>query len=431
MAFEGPFLTALIARLAEPKFNLAAHGVAYAFAILIEAPVIMMMSASTALVESASSYRKLRNFTWALNAAITGVMVLLLLPPVFHLIARDWIGLPTEVARLTHTALLILLPWPAAIGYRRFLQGLLIANGLTRRVAYGTLVRLFFMSATAYLLYFQTGVSGAYVGAAALCAGVCAEAIAVYWMARATVRQLAARSDEPSPAAQLSYRRIAHFYYPLALTSVLSLAVHPVVTFFMGRAPYSLESLAVLPVVNALTFIFRALAMSYQEVAIALVGRDLEYFNQVGRFGFGLAICTAVGLGCIGFTPLSGVWFERISGLSPDLAAFAVTPARIMAPFPALALLVSLQRAVLVKRRNTGPITGASMLEVGAIVVILFALIRGTTWAGATAAAVAFILGRLAGNLFLLPSFLGGLKPRVSVGAAPGALTPQPDIDGA
>ncbi len=50
MSFEGPFLTAIIARMADPKFNLAAYGIAFSFALIIEAPVIMMMSAATALV---------------------------------------------------------------------------------------------------------------------------------------------------------------------------------------------------------------------------------------------------------------------------------------------------------------------------------------------------------------------------------------------
>ena len=60
MAAEAPFLAALIARLAEPKYNLAAFGVAYAIAILVEAPVIMILSASTALVEGPVSLRRLR-----------------------------------------------------------------------------------------------------------------------------------------------------------------------------------------------------------------------------------------------------------------------------------------------------------------------------------------------------------------------------------
>ena len=44
MATEGPFLAAVIARLADPTYNLAAFGVAYALALVVEAPIIMMMN---------------------------------------------------------------------------------------------------------------------------------------------------------------------------------------------------------------------------------------------------------------------------------------------------------------------------------------------------------------------------------------------------
>ncbi|MCW8984878.1 MAG: hypothetical protein OQK55_06020, partial [Thermoanaerobaculales bacterium] len=49
MAVEGPFLAAIIARLPEPTYNLAAYGVAFSLALVAEAPVIMIMSAATAL----------------------------------------------------------------------------------------------------------------------------------------------------------------------------------------------------------------------------------------------------------------------------------------------------------------------------------------------------------------------------------------------
>jgi Na+-driven multidrug efflux pump len=50
MAFEQPVLIAFIARLNEAKYNLAAFGIAGSFAMIVEAPIIMLMSASTALV---------------------------------------------------------------------------------------------------------------------------------------------------------------------------------------------------------------------------------------------------------------------------------------------------------------------------------------------------------------------------------------------
>ncbi|SVB15057.1 uncharacterized protein METZ01_LOCUS167911, partial [marine metagenome] len=148
MASEGPFLAAIIARLAEPTYNLAAYGIAFAFAILIESPVIMLMSASTALVEDRTAYRKLRDFMYGLIALSTGLLLFVLFPPVYRWLTGSFLQLPQEVASLTYGALWILLPWPAAIGYRRFLHGLMIRSGRTRLVAFNTIVRLGTMAAT-------------------------------------------------------------------------------------------------------------------------------------------------------------------------------------------------------------------------------------------------------------------------------------------
>jgi hypothetical protein len=395
MAIEGPFLAAVIARLPDPKFNLAAWGVAFAFAILVEAPIIMIMSASTA-------------FTYVLNAIITAVMILVLVPPIFDFIIEDLVGLPDEVAHLTYGALLLLLPWPAAIGYRRFFQGLLIRDSRTRLVAYGTVIRLSFMAATALVLYTRFSLAGAYVGAAALSAGVCAEALASRLMARGTVRRL--RETAGSEGEPLSYRRIASFYYPLALTSVLALAVHPMVTFMLGRARYPVESLAVLPVVNALSFIFRALGLSYQEVAIALLGKNREHVKELGRFALWLGVASSLGLALVGFTPLARVYFETVSGLSRELADFAIAPTQIMLLLPATSVLLSLQRGILVQGRFTRPITWATVIEVGSIVLVLMTLTRGLDMIGATAAAIAFVAGRLAGSGYLVAPSLSVLR---------------------
>jgi hypothetical protein len=399
MSLEGPFLAAVIARLAEPKQNLAAYGVAFALAILVEAPVIMMMSASTALVDAAGIYRRLRNFMWILNGGITAVMLLLLFTPLWDLLTNTGMGLDDEVARLTRVSLYILLPWPAAIGYRRFYQGLLIRSGLTRRVAWGTMIRLASMIVTALLCRATGHMSGAWVGAAALTGGVCTEAIASRLMAARTVREYL---EKPSTEV-MSYGGIFHFYLPLALTSTIALAVQPLVTFFMGQARFSLESLAVLPVINSLVFIFRSPGLSYQEAAITMLGRSWENFRPARNFAILLGLGATVGLALIGWTPLSHLWLRTVSGLSVELADFALPPIRIMTLMPMLSVLLSFQRSVLVARRYTGPVTWASSIEVVGILAVLFFTIRWGDWVGATAAATAFMIGRSLSNLYLMP----------------------------
>lgn len=402
MAVEGPFLAAVIARLPEPKFNLAAYGVSFAFAILVEAPVIMLMSASTALVEDSASFRRLRNFTRSLNAGSTGLLVLGLVPPVFDLIMRTLIGLPDEVADLVYGSLWLLLPWPAAIGYRRFLHGLLIRSGRTRLVAVGTVLRVAGMAGAALALFTFTGLHGAWVGAAALSVGVVTEALAAHVMTRGVVRELVRTVPEGAAEETMGYREIAGFYWPLALTSLIGLTSQPMLTFFMGRARLPLESLAVFPVVHSLSFLFRALGLSFQEAAIALLGRRCEHADVVGRFGLLLGVASSLGLAAVAFTPLADVWFITISGLTPELAAFAIIPTMILVPLPGLSVFLSYQRAILVQGRRTRHVTVATVTEVTGIAILFVALGWGVGLIGVTAAFAAFLGGRLAGNVYLV-----------------------------
>ena len=398
MAVEGPFLAAVIARLPDPKFNLAAYGVTFAIAILMEAPVIMLLSASTALVEDSATYRKLRNFMRALNAGATALLALILVPPVFDLLTERALGLPPEVTELMYGALLLILPWPAAIGYRRFLQGILIRSGRTRLVALGTVFRLVSMAATALALHAFGSLPGAMVGAAAMSVGVSVEAIATHFMAMAPIRDL----KKSEGKVELGHRQIFDFYYPLALTSVIGLSLQPMLTFFMGRAPAPIESLAVFPVVHSLSFMFRALGLSYVDVVIALVGRRFEHFRELRRFAVLLALGTTLGLALIAFTPLAQLWFETVSGLSPELADFALTPTRILVLLPALSVLLYFLRGLFVVGRRTAPVTVSSAIEVAGVAVLFVGLGWGVGLIGVTAAFIAVVGGRAAGDVFLL-----------------------------
>jgi progressive ankylosis protein len=400
MSVEGPFLSALIARLDEPVFNLAAYGVAFAFALIIEAPVIMMMSASTALVRDRYSFDKLKKFTYLLITGITSLMLILVIPAVFYFIAEDLIGLPKRVSHLTHIATIILLPWPADIGYRRFYQGVLIKNNLTRRVAYGTVVRLTTMAITAFTFYLFFKVPGVVVASSALAAAVLAEAVASKLMAASIVKQLNITSTTND---KITYKEIYKFYYPLALMSLLSLGVQPFVTFFVGQSRMAIESLAVLPVITSFVFIFRALGLSYQEVIIAKMGDDKSGYIPLRNFAVLLGGVLSITLLAIAFTPLADIWFKDVSGLSEFLSEFAKTPLKIMAIIPALTVFICFQRSVLVVDKNTAPITWGTAIEFSVIVLIMLLSIHVFSFVGAVAATTSFVVGRSAANIYLTP----------------------------
>ena len=401
MAVEGPFLAAVIARLPDAAPNLAAYGVAFAFAIIVESPVIMLMSASTALVNNRDSYLVFRRFTIALSALMTGVMLIIVMPPVFDTLA-SWLNLPVAVASLTHQALILMLPWPGAIGYRRLLQGLLIRHDMPRRVAYGTVVRLVTMCATAFFAWWWLSISGALVGALALSVAVVAEALAVRRMSRRAIRALMDRRK--TEGQRLTLSTVVKFYVPLALSSFMAMGVQPMVTFFMGQSRMALESLAVLPVLNGLTFLFRSLGLSFQDASIALLGDHMEQYRPLRNVACTLAIVTSVCLAVIAYSPLSFLWFYDVSGLSIGLTEFAIPPLQILVLLPALSVLLSFQRALLVNARTTKVITSATAIEVSGIAMVLWIAIHYFNAIGVMAAVTAIVLGRICANILLMPA---------------------------
>ena len=407
MAFEQPFLIAFIARLSDAKYNLAAFGIAGSFAMIIEAPIIMLMSASTALVTGRHSYMKLKRFTDILNAGITAFQLIVLIPPVFNYIVVVLMDVPVEVARIAHIALLIFLPWAASIGYRRFYQGILIRNNLTRRVTYGTMVRLSVIVIAGSVLYFA-GAKGAYVGAGAMSIAVICEAIATRFMVSRTLKDLHMKEDTENGTMRL--RSIAKFYYPLALTSILSLGVHPFVTFFLGRSYMAVESLAVLPVVSSLVFIFRSLGLSYQEVNIALIGKQKQNYTLLRNFATYLGLAVTFLISVLAFTPLADIWFINISGLSKELADMSYLPLKIMILLPALTVLLNFQRSSLITNGTTGPISVATALELIGIIVVLLVCVVFLNMTGVVAASLAFMIGRSLSNLYLIPKQMAAAR---------------------
>jgi hypothetical protein len=402
MATEGPFLAAVIARLPDATFNLAAYGVTFALAIVVEAPVMMLMSAATALVRDSASYRKLRTFARALTAGTTGVLALLLVPGVHGWLTRTAMGLPHEVADLTYGALWFFLPWRGSIAYRRFLQGVLIRAGKTRLVAYGTVIRLAAMTGAGLAGYLLLDIPGAWVGGMALATGVVAEAAAARVMAASTVRELLSGALDSPGAEEIRYREIASFYLPLALTSLIALTVQPMLTFFMGRSVAPVQSLAVFPVVHALSFFFRSMGLAFQDACIALMGERFEHLGQLRRFAITLGLATSAGLALVALTPLSHLYFVTISGLPPELTSVALMPARLIVPLPALTVLLAFQRSILVGGRRTHHITVASAIEVATIASVFATLAWGLDLVGATAAFAAFTAGRTLSNGYLV-----------------------------
>jgi hypothetical protein len=380
----------------------------------------MMLSASNTLVRDGVAYLKLRRFSNALNAAVTVVMAVLVAPPVFKLVAQAGMGLTPDVAALAGSSMAFLILWPGAIGFRRFYQGILIRDGRPRAVTYGTIIRFAAMASTGLLLALAFRLPGASVGAGALGAGVLAEATASWVMARPTLRRLRGMPDEACGFGRaLTQAKVVRFYAPLALTSFLSFFINPMTTFFLARGRAPLESLAVLPVVVGLAFVFRTGGLAMQEVVIALAGDVGESHRALGRFTLRLGGCSSAALALVALTPLAAFWYETVSGLAPSLASFAVLPGALLVLLPFLESAMAYERALLVRSHRTSPISVAVAIQLAVTAAVFALLVLVLKVVGAVSIGPALTAGYLAGVLALVLSRRGPSAKVRTVGTGP------------
>ncbi len=369
MSAEAPILQAAIARLPDMQTQLAAFGIVMSLEIAIESPVIMLLATSTALATNAHNYRVLFRFMVALNVLGTVVAFLAAFTPLFDLIVRGAMGLPEEIAVAVRPGMQIMTLWTAAIGVRRFLQGVLIRNGETRWVGYGTVLRLVSSAGTGISLALFTRLAGVSIGATALMAGVIVEALFAVCVSRPTVRRIVS-GESCEDEERLGMADIVRYHAPLAATSLLMLMALPLIGAGLARMPHAEENLAALAVIWGIQFIFRSPAYALPEAVIALVRRR-RLQEAVRKFCLRVGIVSSAGMALLALTPLRDLYLGRVAGLPEELAGY-VAPGLVLAlALPFLSALHSWQRGLLMVTRRTRVIywgMGLNLLVTGALV---------------------------------------------------------------
>lgn len=397
MGLELPAVSAVVARLPDPQISLAAYGIIFALALLIESPIIMLLAASTALSKDWDSYLKVRRFMMNAGAWLTAVHVVISFTPIYDLVIVRLLGILDQLVEPVRWGMMLMTPWTWAIAYRRFNQGVFIRFGHSNVVGLGTVVRLSANIVVLSIGYLVGTVPGIIVATSAVAVGVMSEALFVGVRVRPIVERLQQIKPDGDP---LTMRAFLRFYIPLALTSVLTLLVQPLGSAALSRMPGAVESLAVWPVVSGVLFLLRSAGIAYNEVVVALFG-EMGARESLQRFARILALSLTAILLVLVATPLANLWFAGVLGLSSALASLAQSSVWFALVLPALSVLQSWYQGSLVYVRKTRGVTEAMALSLIVSSVILWA---GVLWGQATGlyiAQAAFTLGGLVQTLWL------------------------------
>ena len=404
MGFEQPALNGVIARLPNAPIHLAAFEVAFGLALVIESPILQMLSAATALVVGKRSYRSMLRFMQAWAVGLTVAHIVLSRPAVFFWVTESVLGVHPEVVVPAQQVFTVLIPFAGMVGLRRLWQGALIRAGETGLVARTMVIRLFVTvgGLAAGLVWHrlapETSPAGHLVGGGSLVLGVIAGAAASWWYFR---RRVAPELTEGPGDTVKTIGELMAFYIPLSLTSIMLLVSRPVLAFGISRSIQPLLSLAAWPVVQSLLFIFTSVALSYQEAVVAKMGESQGNEGLLRRFGLLLGLSLTGLLAIMSFSPASTVWFTSVAGLTPDLVAVARPAMMILVGMPMIVTIRSYFSGVLVSRDRTGILGVSVAANTGVLLLPVFLLPSATTLSGAQVAATAFFSANLSQLLVL------------------------------
>ncbi len=388
MSVEGPLITAGIARQPQAELFLAAFGVAFAIALVYEAPILMVLEASIALGNGWPEYLTLRRAYLVFGSLLTALGMALFFTPAYTLLTRQLMGIPEPIVIAARPALMILTFWPLPIGWRRLHQGVLIRYGWTNVISFATGVRVAVLAAILFSGVFR-GTPGAVLGAEAMVAGVIVEALLV------TVPALAALGPRNDARPSSGWERIWSYYRPLATTTLLQQANRPLITAGIAASTQAVLSLAAWPVVVSITMLASGPLSALQQVVIA-VPNDTGARRRTASFVLAVGGFLTALLVIVTSSSLLEVLLVKVFGVSSDIRAIATPAARLLASLPLVVAVQCFLRGTLIRAGNTIQVQRAMLANLLTVALMVATGMVLRSLPGIMLGALALLFGGLA-----------------------------------
>lgn len=369
MATDGPVANAITARMANPLLETAGIPLAMGLAIWIESPVIDLLTASTTLAVGRESLAMLRRYSLAVIAFVTLAHAVVALTPIYTFVFGTIMRAPVELMDTCRLPFIIMIPWSGVIGWRRFLQGVMIRNGVTKPVGVGSAVRATVMATVGFTLVAFSSWPGLVVVTVALVSSVTAEAIFIHFAARPVIRY----SYELVPGEEttrLTLVDLLKFHGPLVASTAVMMIAAPMVSAALLRLENPVVSVAAWQVASSVVFLLRAGAIALPEVVISLA-RDEESEPALLRFCVQVGLASATLLGVLALLRIDVWFFTSVLKVGPVVAEAAHVAFFWCMALPIVNALMMFARAMLTARRRTLARMVAVMVAIGTMALTL------------------------------------------------------------
>lgn len=340
MAAESPVSVSILSRRADATVQTAAFLLLMSFSLWIESPVIDLLTTSTTLATDAARVATVQRFALQMMAWCTVVHATFALTPVFGWVMSA-MAIPDSVAAALHVPMIIMIPWSACIGWRRWRQGIMIRQQVTRPITIGTSLRLATIATVGWGLAMATSLPGTVVAAIALASSVFVESAFVHGASKIALEMT--RQAEPAAEA-LDGRTLRRFHFPLTAATMTLLSTGAVISAALARTPHSVLQMAGWQVCSSLAWGFRTITFALPEMIISLV-RDRESARLLRRFSLTIGASLFALQSLIAIAGIDEWFFRTVIGADRATAHVAHLAFSVLVAMPILSAISNYGRA--------------------------------------------------------------------------------------
>ncbi|MDK2848416.1 MAG: progressive ankylosis protein [Desulfuromonadales bacterium] len=173
----------------------------------------------------------------------------------------------------------------------------------------------------------------------------------------------------------LSLRQISRFFFPLMLNVQLMSFSHNIINMALARQSDAVANLAAFAVALALHLFLASPGYQNHTIALALI-RGKRSLHSVALFVVTASAAISVLLSLIAWTPIGQIVFEKLIGVSPELATSARSVIGVLAFLPFFTGLRGLCQGLVIRARRTELVSLATLIRIFTLVIILLAAAR-------------------------------------------------------
>lgn len=373
MAVEAPVSNFILSKHDDHTLATASYMPLMAICMLVESPVIDLLTTSTTLGAKKSAYPVLRQYAFLCCLVVTLVHAVVVFTPLYHALTLNVLKLKPEIAATAHVPMMIMTPWAAFVGLRRYRQGLMIRNGETKKIGFGTFLRMAAVVLVGTVLSLTTKWPGLVVVACGLVASVLVESAYINWASRG-IAAASLASTEPDPDAP-TLASVFKFHLPLFGTMLIIMSMSLVVTAALSRGLAPVVTMAAWQLAASTVWLFRTVLFALPEMIISL-------FDEGRNADMLLKFSTKTGLVCSGImlvavvTGADKLFFSKGYQAEANVAASASLAFALCMALPIVSAWLSYCRAALTAKHDTTSRFWAIIVDV----VVLFVMLELGLW---------------------------------------------------